>query len=64
MLVALRCVTVADSVNESPVFKSLSFTDADPTTRSGCGSATVTVTDDEQLFVVSDSPVTVSTQAP
>jgi hypothetical protein len=41
------------------------LTVGDSTTRSGdAGYGTLTVTDEEQLFIVSDSPVTASTQAP
>ena len=56
--------TVADKVKLAPDVGLLSLTVGDPTTKSGSGSGTVTVTDEEQLFVVSDSSVTVSTQAP
>ena len=46
----------------------LSLTVGDPTSRSGAvvatGADTVTCTDTEQLFVVSDSSVTASTHAP
>ena len=58
-------LTVADSVTCPPVTGLASLTEANVTVRSGCfGSGTVTITDDEQLFVVSDSPVTASTHAP
>ena len=57
--------TVALSVNDSPVVGLLSLTEGAPTTRSGAAAAvTVTVTAVEQLFVVSDSPDSRSTQAP
>ena len=60
--------TVADRVNDAPVSRLLSFTEGDCTSRSGLvgggGADTVTDTALEQLFVVSDSPVTASTHAP
>ena len=56
--------TVAVSANGAPPAGLLSFTDGDPTTKSGFGCGTVTCTDAEQLFVVSDSSVTASTHAP
>ena len=63
--------TVADSVKLAPAAGLLSSTDGDSTTRSGLlgggggsTSDTVTCTDAEQLFVVSDSPATASTHAP
>ena len=56
--------TVADKVKLAPDAGLLSLTVGDPTTKSGSGSGTVTAMAPEQLFVVSDSPVTASTQAP
>ena len=58
-----------DRVNALPVVGLLSFTDGEPTTKSGltCGGGgtdTVTCTEPEQLLVVSDSPATASAQAP
>ena len=55
--------TVALRVNDAPVVGLLSSTDGVPTTRSGA-ALTVTAIPLEQLFVVSDSPDTESTQAP
>ena len=62
-------VTVADRVNLSSVSRSVLLEDA-VTPKSAlpcvccCVSSTTTSTDAEQLFVVSDSSVTVSTHAP
>ena len=65
--------TVAESVKPAPAAGLPSLTDGDSTTRSGwvCGGGgggstadTVTRTDAEQLFAVSDSPATESTHAP
>ena len=56
-------LTVADRVNVAPAAGPLSLTVGDATTKSGL-SGTVTCTEDEQLLVVSDSSVTVSTHAP
>ena len=63
-------LTVADRVNVVPAAGPLSLTDGDDTTKSGWPSGSVTVictltcTDVEQLFVVSDSSDTASTHAP
>ena len=57
--------TVAASVKRAPAAGALSLTVGVSTTKSGAGAApTVMATAAEQLFVVSDSLVTASTQAP
>jgi hypothetical protein len=58
-------LTLADKVKAAPTTGLSALTVGDSTTRSGdAGYGTLTVTDEEQLFIVSDSPVTASTQAP
>ena len=54
--------TVAERVNVEPAIGLVSLTENAVTTRSV--PITSTVTDDEQLFVVSDSSATASTHAP
>ena len=56
-------LTVADSVNDSPVSGVLSVTESDPTTKSVSGITVTDIDTDEQLFVVLDSPATASTHA-
>ena len=57
-------LTVADKVKAVPTAGLPTLTLGVSTTRFGSSSRTVTLTDKEQLFVVPDSPVTSSTQAP
>ena len=58
--------TVTDRLKDAPVCGLASFTAGVPNARSGFGGGAVasTLTEVEQLFVVSDSSATVSTHAP